>query len=91
MQSAERIASLQAELADSQQQAADSRADCRDVLRLVDIMSASPAGIKAVLEAYLKKLGAVLSNNKYNAYLMFVYYPITMSCVVQGSPLEAFP
>ena len=54
-------------------------------------MSASPAGIKAVLEAYLKKLGAVLSNNKYNAYLMFFYYPITMSCVVQGSPLEAFP
>ena len=38
---------------------AEARADYRDVLRLVDIMSASPAGIKAVLEAYLKKLGTL--------------------------------
>jgi chromosome segregation ATPase len=38
----------------------EARADYRDVLRLVDIMVASPAGIRAVLEAYLKKLGTLL-------------------------------
>jgi hypothetical protein len=38
----------------------EARADYRDVLRLVDIMVASPAGIRAVLEAYLKKLGTSL-------------------------------
>jgi hypothetical protein len=37
----------------------EARADYRDVLRLVDIMVASPAGIRAVLEAYLKKLGTL--------------------------------
>jgi len=35
----------------------DVLADRRDLLRLVDIMSASPMGIKSVLEAYLSKLG----------------------------------
>lgn len=35
----------------------DVIADKRDLLRLVDIMSASPMGIKSVLEAYLSKLG----------------------------------
>jgi len=35
----------------------DVLADKRDLLRLIDIMSASPMGIKSVLEAYLSKLG----------------------------------
>ena len=39
------------------QQLHAAQMDRKDVLRLVDIMSASPAGIKSVLESYLKKLG----------------------------------
>lgn len=44
-----------------EQQRDDAQGDARDVLRLVDIMSASPAGIKSVLEAYLKQLGGVFN------------------------------
>lgn len=57
VQAKQQIQALQDQCAQLEQQCADARADCKDVLRLVDIMSASPAGIKTVLEAYLKKLG----------------------------------
>lgn len=52
---------LQDKAAVAERQCEDARGDARDVLRLVDIMSASPAGIKSVLEAYLKQLGTVPS------------------------------
>lgn len=53
----QQVAELQDQRAREEQRCVEARADFRDVLRLVDIMSASPAGIRAVLEAYLKKLG----------------------------------
>jgi hypothetical protein len=54
----QQVQTAQEKAAEAERREAEARADYRDVLRLVDIMSASPAGIKAVLEAYLKKLGA---------------------------------
>lgn len=56
-QAKQQIVTLQEQCAEQERMCAAARADCKDVLRLVDIMSASPAGIKNVLEAYLKKLG----------------------------------
>jgi hypothetical protein len=53
----QQVQQLQEQLTSAQQQADDAVADRKDALRLVDVMSASPAGIKSVLEAYLKKLG----------------------------------
>lgn len=53
----QQVAELQELCGRAEKKGEEARADCRDVLRLVDIMSASPAGIRAVLEAYLKKLG----------------------------------
>lgn len=57
----QQLQGLQGQVAVAQRQCEDARGDARDVLRLVDIMSASPAGIKSVLEAYLKQLGMLLS------------------------------
>jgi hypothetical protein len=53
----QQVHAAQEKTAEAERREGEARADYRDVLRLVDIMSASPAGIKAVLEAYLKKLG----------------------------------
>lgn len=53
----QQVQSMQEQVAHIEQQRDDAQGDARDVLRLVDIMSASPAGIKSVLEAYLKQLG----------------------------------
>ena len=57
VQAKQQMQVLQEQCALQERLCGDARADCKDVLRLVDIMSASPAGIKTVLEAYLKKLG----------------------------------
>lgn len=54
----QQVQSMHEQVALIEQQRDDAQGDARDVLRLVDIMSASPAGIKSVLEAYLKQLGA---------------------------------
>lgn len=53
----EQVHGLQEQVVAAERQCEDARGDARDVLCLVDIMSASPAGIKSVLEAYLKQLG----------------------------------
>ena len=57
MQATKQLSEQKEKLSECEQRCSDALADGKDVLRLVDIMSASPAGIKAVLEAYLKKLG----------------------------------
>lgn len=70
VQAKQQIQALQDQCALQERLCGDARADCKDVLRLVDIMSASPAGIKNVLEAYLKKLGkldVVLLTSLFNA------------------------
>jgi hypothetical protein len=51
------INALERRLEGLEKKHSDAIADKRDLLRLVDIMSASPMGIKSVLEAYLSKLG----------------------------------
>ena len=51
------VGDMQSKLKDAESQLAGAQSDRKDVLRLIDIMSASPAGITTVLDAYLKKLG----------------------------------
>lgn len=63
---------LQQQYQASTQRHADAMADRKDVLLLVDIMSASPVGIKTVLEAYLKQLGEFYFIESLTKSLLFV-------------------
>lgn len=60
-QQKQQVQSLQEQLVAVERQCAEVSSDNKNVLRLIDVMSASPAGIKSVLEAYLKQLGTVSS------------------------------
>lgn len=72
LQAKQQIQTLQDQCALQERLCGDARADCKDVLRLVDIMSASPAGIKNVLEAYLKKLGMLTISVSSIMFLAYV-------------------
>jgi hypothetical protein len=76
----QQVQAAQEKTAEAERREAEARADYRDVLRLVDIMSASPAGIKAVLEAYLKRLGAYCYRD-WGVELLFI---ISICCYHRG-------